>query len=241
MFCSWQLIHCLEKSRNKNNLRAIWGWNRQKIKNSPASRLQVEPSFPPEDVRERASRKLRWRWESPVFARFPTAILAFSTLVLDHVPEEKRGLLAVYQPLPEVTGSYIKSVYIAEWKIIPISCRHHLRGNTVDNGDVCCLPRVWMSRPVHFTAELPVWNNFERFLSRFLFWIWFISAPQLHTPTKDRVQQTALPACCFQNSTKNVLRRLNHYPLYQSSILSLHQASYNHQLLLLLLKGLALP
>ena len=146
--------------------------------------------------------------------------------------------------LPASARSYwfLYKKRVHSWmKIIPISCRHHLRGNTVDNGDVCCLPRVWMSRPVHFTAELPVWNNFERFLSRFLFWIWFISAPQLHTPTKDRVQQTALPACCFQNSTKNVLRRLNHYPLYQSSILSLHQASYNHQLLLLLLKGLALP
>ena len=32
-YCSGLLIHCLEISGNKNNLRTIWGWNRQKIKN----------------------------------------------------------------------------------------------------------------------------------------------------------------------------------------------------------------
>ena len=36
-YCSGQLIYCLEISGNKNNLRTIWGWNRQKIKNSPES------------------------------------------------------------------------------------------------------------------------------------------------------------------------------------------------------------
>ena len=29
MYCSGQLIHCLKISGNKNNLRTIWGWNRQ--------------------------------------------------------------------------------------------------------------------------------------------------------------------------------------------------------------------
>ena len=37
MYCSGQLIHCLKISGNKNNLRTIWVWNRQKIKNSPFS------------------------------------------------------------------------------------------------------------------------------------------------------------------------------------------------------------
>ena len=30
-------MHSLETSGNKNNLRTIWGWNRQKIKNNPGS------------------------------------------------------------------------------------------------------------------------------------------------------------------------------------------------------------
>ena len=54
-------------------------------------RLRVVPSFPPEDRRERASTKPKWWWESvlaSVFAHSPTAILAFSTLVLDDLPEE---------------------------------------------------------------------------------------------------------------------------------------------------------
>ena len=37
MCCSGQLIHCLIILGNKNNLRTIWGWNRPKIKKSPAS------------------------------------------------------------------------------------------------------------------------------------------------------------------------------------------------------------
>ena len=36
MYRSGQPIHCLKISGNKNNLRTIWGWNRQKVKNSPA-------------------------------------------------------------------------------------------------------------------------------------------------------------------------------------------------------------
>ena len=36
-YCSGQLIHCLEISGNKNNLRTTQVWNRQKIKNSLAS------------------------------------------------------------------------------------------------------------------------------------------------------------------------------------------------------------
>ena len=34
--CSGQIIHCLKISGNKNNLRTIWDWNRQKRKNNPA-------------------------------------------------------------------------------------------------------------------------------------------------------------------------------------------------------------
>ena len=36
MYCSGELIHCLKISGNKNNLRTMWGWNRQKFKNIPA-------------------------------------------------------------------------------------------------------------------------------------------------------------------------------------------------------------
>ena len=36
-YCPGQQIHCLETSGNKNNLRTIWGWNRQEIKNNPGS------------------------------------------------------------------------------------------------------------------------------------------------------------------------------------------------------------
>ena len=36
-YCSGERMHCLETSGNKNNLRTIWGWNRQKIKNNSGS------------------------------------------------------------------------------------------------------------------------------------------------------------------------------------------------------------
>ena len=36
-YCSRQQMHCLEISRNMNNSRTIWGWNRQKINNNPGS------------------------------------------------------------------------------------------------------------------------------------------------------------------------------------------------------------
>ena len=36
-YISGELIHCLEISGNKNNLRTNWGWNRQNNKNSPFS------------------------------------------------------------------------------------------------------------------------------------------------------------------------------------------------------------
>ena len=36
-YCSGQLIYCVEISENKNNKRTIWDWNRQTIKNNPAS------------------------------------------------------------------------------------------------------------------------------------------------------------------------------------------------------------
>ena len=80
-----------------------------KITANVTDRLRVVSFFRPEDRRERASRKPKWRWESarklgrgrffvlaPVFARSPTAILAFSTLILDDLPDEERRLLAVY-------------------------------------------------------------------------------------------------------------------------------------------------